>query len=210
MSEVLLLNPRKRRTHKRRANPESRAKRSRAAKLGARRRKSGAYASNPIGSHRRRVHRRVRSHRGHYRRNPIRGMGGIGTEMMDALIGAGGALTLDVIMGKLPLSDSLKTGIAGSAVKAVGAIGLGMLMGAIGQKKLAGRVAGGALTVVFHDALKTQLQTSVPSLTLGDTAIPYYPAPASTQSLGYNSPGMPTEYGMGEYVSGMGEYVSQY
>ena len=212
MPDLLLLNPRKRTRRTRRASHESTAARSRAAKKGWRAKRK----TNPITAHRRRVHRKLTSTSHHkrrrsYRRNPIR-MGGIGNQLMGAAYGAMGAITLDVIMGKLPLPASMQSGVMHTLIKAIGAIALGMGVGAAGAKRAGPKVAEGALSVVFHDAIKTQLAVSMPTLTLGDTAIPYYPTPAADGQLGYYNGGMVVPDNFGEYVedqsAGMGEYVN--
>jgi hypothetical protein len=204
MAEMLLLNPRKRRKAKRKITTAKRKP--------ARRR----YAKNPVATRRRRVASKVRTaSKRRYRRNPIAKRGGILDQMTDAAIAASGAVGLDIVMGAIPLPVALKTGMARQATRAMGAVVLGMVGNAVLPRGTGAKLAQGALTVVFHDAMREQLTTFAPALTLGDSAIPYYPSDMPEPSLGYIQPGETVDAsyygGMGEYVdSGLGEYVESY
>lgn len=144
MNEILLINPRKRKAKKRRSV-------SRRRKNPVRRRKS--YAKK----------RRVR------RRNP-NGLGKIQNIFMPAILGASGALALDITLGYIPIPLNLKTGIAGYATKAIGAIGLGMLLQnfKLVKHKTAVDMTTGALTVMLHGALKEQVQLMLPNVPMGE------------------------------------------
>ena len=220
MSEVLLVNPRRRRKHK-----------ARRRKHNPRRRKHTAHRrKNPMF----RVHRR--KHRTHRRRrNPIAGLGGSFTSNLTAqvksgLVGALGALGLDLAWGYgskyLPASVSAPAtpgnpNYFGLLAKAVGAVAIGMLGGKVLKGKGAA-LATGAMTVVLHDTLKGTLQAAMPSLPLGayvgTSPIVAYGAPAvgaggqmGAQNLGaypqnyrlmQTSSGIPNANAMGAYVSG--------
>lgn len=117
-------------------------------------------------------------------------------------IGAVGALGLDILMGYA--NPYLPASIAGSAiaqyaVKLAGALAVGM----VGGKVLRGRgrdLAVGATTVVLHDALKAQVQTSFPSIALGEY-LTYAPTTGVMRRAGrVLSTGMS---GVGEYLSGL-------
>ncbi len=144
MNEILLINPRKRKAKKRRAV-------SRRRKTPVRRRKSVA---------KRRVRRRS---------NPTaRGL--VNQFFMPALVGAGGGLALDVALGFIPIPLQLKTGIAGYAVKAAGAIGIGMLLKnfKLVRPKTALDMTVGALTIQLHGAAKEQMQIILPNIPMGE------------------------------------------
>lgn len=214
MAEMLLLNPRKRR---------------KTTKTTKRRKKRRSYARNPVNTRRARVSRKARraSTGRRYRRNPARRTNPLMDQVMNAAMGATGALGLDVIMGAVPLPPQLKTGMAKHATKGLVAVAAGMMGAAFLPRGMAEKFTDGALTVVLHDAMREQVQTFAPNLTLGDVAIPYYsdeyapdayemPAP----ELGYYQPGMVVEGdyadpnpSVGEYVDGeygLGEYVEDY
>lgn len=190
MSEILLVNPRRRRrrTTKRRVT----------------RRKT--RARNPVRRRRRKTTVRRR------RRNPAArvSMRTIQRDVMEALQGATGALALDITLGYLPLPANLKVGFVGTGVKALLAIGLGV----VGQNmKLvkpatAKAFANGALTVVLHDELKKQLAIFMPNIPMGEylneNDLGYY-------GSGYNPSGMYlpnlVDDDMGFDDSGMSEYL---
>lgn len=180
MPQLMLVNPRKRRTSsKKRAAP--------------RRRRSYALAKNPAPAVRRRrrstsVAKVVRRARSRARRNPI-GFGGITGSLTNAAIGAGGALAVDFAFNFLPLPVNMKMGVTGNAVKAGLAIGLGLLAGKVIGKDVAGKAAAGALTVIAYDAIKAFMPVTVPDVS----------------GLGYAGAG---QYGGMIDYSTMGEYVS--
>lgn len=197
MAQLMLINPAKRPSKRRKAtrSPAQKAatrrmlaaNRTRKAPATRRRRRNPVSALSTV--HTRRARRRAR--------NPI-AMGGIMSSLTDAAIGAGGALAVDMAFNFLPLPATLKTGMAGTAAKAATAIAIGTL----GRKVLgrtAGKMAAGALTVIAYDALKA-----------------YVPGVATVAGLGYMSPGLPAGYlpqqGVGEYVqsrnmAGVAEYI---
>ncbi len=121
-------------------------------------------------------------------------------QVMEAGTGAIGALGLDVLQGYLPLPANFKTGIAGTAVKGLLAIGMGVVAQNLKfvRPATAARMANGALTVVLHDELKKQVQAFAPGIAMGEYLGEY---PGSGYPAGY----MP---GMGEYMDpGMGTYL---
>lgn len=121
------------------------------------------HRSRSIARHAPRRHRR--------RSNPIAaklGMGGIVRSVTQAAIAAGGALSLDVIYGFLPIPDSMKVGPMRHVIKAAGAIGLGMLAGMVVKKETANALAAGALTVVAYNAAREVISQVAPQIALGE------------------------------------------
>lgn len=88
---------------------------------------------------------------------------------MNALPGAFGALGLDVLMGYIPLPANFKGGFAGYITKSVGAIGLGMLanMSGMVRASTAAKMTEGALTVMFHGAMRQAMTQFAPQIPLG-------------------------------------------
>lgn len=136
MSQLMLVNPRRRRrtTAKRKTPAKSRARR--------------ALSS---------VSRRVSTVRRRYRRNPIK-MTGIMGQFEGGAIGAAGALGVDFLMTKLPLPASLTAGSMAPVAKGLVGIGLGMAVSKFGKKrKLGEQLAGGAVTVALYEFGKTTI-----------------------------------------------------
>lgn len=218
MAEILLVNPRKRRRKgKRRMSALQRKY------LGKRRRRSSSRASaaprrrrrrrsTTVARRRRNVYlnpRRRRSRRAltrsvrRRRRNPsLRGItGSVMPTLKSGFVGATGAIGLDLAWGYT--SRFMPAALAGSPLAQYGAKLIGaILVGMIGNKLpfLRGRgrdLANGAATVVLHDAMKAQLQSSFPALQLGEY-LTYAPAVGHMRRAG---PLLST--GMGEYLSGI-------
>lgn len=205
MAQLMLINPAKR--------PSKRRGKATAAQLRALKKARAArkVSSNPAPRRRRASLRAASAPRRmkRARRNPI-GMSGIFGDVMGAVQGAGGALAINAAFNLLPLPATIKaapSGMAGTAVK----MGMAVALGMVGRKVLgraAGKMAEGAMTVAAYDAIKG----FVPSTFGGD-------APAGVAGLGYYGPAvnagaLPEVYpntsvmdGMGEYVSGMGQYT---
>lgn len=207
MAQMLLMNPTKR--------PKKRRKTS--TKRRTARKTTRRYSKNPVTTRANRVSRKARraSSKRRYRRNPAgrKGMfGDIQGQLINAAIGAGGALGMDVVMGQVPLPLNLKTGMAKHATKGLGAILMGMAGNMFLPRGVSEKMVNGALTVVMHDAMREQMVTIAPNLSLGEAAIPYYPTDMPEPELGYYNPGaLVTESytnNMGEYIDpGMGEYI---
>ena len=195
MAELMLLNPAKRPSKRRKASP------AQLRALAAGRRKRAGLATNPAPRKRRKLRAATSgATRRRVRRNPIAGpSGGIVASMINAGMGASGALAVDAAVTYLPLPAMLTTGMAKHATKAALALALGMF----GRKVIgrsAAKMAEGALTVVAYTAAKEMLAGAGMNLA--------YISPA--QSF---APGMLAAPGMAQYVnsfqnSGMGEYVS--
>ena len=127
--------------------------------------------SNPVKAltyHR--VHSVTRHHK-RRRRNPIvskLGLGGIADLGIKSAIAAGGALTLDLVFGYLPIPAGIKQGPMRHVVKGVGAIALGMLAGMVISKDKANALATGAMTVVLYNAARETLANVAPQIMLGE------------------------------------------
>lgn len=195
-----------RKTPKRKGNPSRRA--------------ASGYTVGSTKTHRIRRRKLNPSRRRARRRNPsslpttARGFAG---QLVPALIGGAGALALDVGLAMAPLPVQFKTGLPRTAVRIVGAIGMGWAVGKLLRKpRLGGQLAAGALTVVAYDELKAQaakmLGGKVPGIGLYD--IPgigmYEVQPAEQEpmvmlpdgSMGYWSSAQQVGNEQGEYIDG--------
>jgi hypothetical protein len=201
MSELMLINPRKRR-RKRKMSVKQR--RYFGKRVSARKRRRRSVVAAPLRRHRL---YKTNPHRRHkrYRRNPslrgFRPMAFMKDTLMPSAVGAAGALGLDMLLGFVPLPDMLKTPTMRPIVRIAGAVGIGIVAGMVTNKRIGEQVGAGALTVVLYDTLKGFVQAQFPTLALGD--LPSYnqieylsPAPqvgAYVTSDSQNSP-------VGEYV----------
>lgn len=171
MSEILLVNPRKRRTRRKTTSRKRR--------------------SNPV--RRRRVARRSPARRVTRRRrrrsNPS--MRGIQGQAMTAFNGAVGALGLDIALGYIPIPANLKAGPLGYATKLVGAVGLGMVAKNFVRASTATKLTEGAMTVVIHGALRDAVQQFAPQIQMGEYLYP-------NESLGYYGSGWNPNYSADE------------
>lgn len=181
MAQLMLVNPRKRKT----------ARKSPAKKSAAKRTTRRRYARNPIGLAAANPIRKRRK----YRRNPI-AMKGLMAPIMPAAIAAGGAIGLDLAWGMIgsKLPAALSTGPVRHVAKAAGALALGALAGMVLKKETANNLAIGALTVVMHGAMRETMQKMLPNVALGE-----YESEMDGLAM-YTGDGM---NGMGEYVEGL-------
>lgn len=189
MPEMLLINPRKRGSAKKRKTGRSAAQRRATAKLVAMNRARRGRSANPaprkrrsaarkVYSTARRVARRVMRRR----RNPI-STGGLGrlstylTPIKDAAVMGAGAVAMDVAFGyinpMLPASMRKTPGVigAGDAVKAVLTVALGQLLSGV-TRGLSRKAAIGSLVVQARDI-----------------AVTFLPAGATVNGLGYVTSG---------------------
>lgn len=209
---IVTVNPMRRR-HRRHRNPESRRARSAAARSGwrhrrrnpesTRARRKAARAgwrhrrhSNPLFARRRR-HVSHRRHRRHH--NPIQRTGNeVVSMLVPAGIGAVSAVALDVIVAYLPLPTAVATGWGNIAVKAVGAVGLGVIAGMVAGKRNGILVGAGALTVVGYDAVKAALAPTLGTTVKGLSGLADF---GDYSSMGaYMESGQPAS-GMGAYMN---------
>jgi len=225
MSEVLLVNPRRRRARKktarrrparrrtarrrnpigpfaRRANPVRRRRR-RPARRRRRASRLGMYVANP--------RRRRRTARRRYRRNPMTVRGILNGMVIPAAQAGAGAVLLDVAWGYVPIPDNIKNGAMRHVAKGLGAIVLGWGVGKVAGRKMGDTMAMGALTVTFHAAFRELTQQFLPQVNLA-----YYsagPTAGYDPQLGYyvSSPRMVTNRGesMPSPNSELGYYVQE-
>ena len=169
-----------------------------------RRRLSAARKRNPIRY----------SKRSRRRRNPI-GIGKFNISsfmkhtLVPSAVGAAGALSLDILLSYLPLPAMLKTPAVRPVIRLAGAVAVGMLAGAIMGRKTGEQVTAGAATVILYDTLKGFLSTAMPTLPLQGLGDGDYDDSSYYPAMGYAGAGSNAGIGMGEYVDGMGMYVSQ-
>ena len=210
MSELLLINPRRKRKMHR--NPS--------------RRRTTKMRRNPIRRHRRRVtrlranpkrHRRVsrmrhnpiirRRKRGASRGGSMNMSGFLKGTLMPSAIGAGGALGVDLLLGFAApmLPAMLTTPAIKPFVRLAAAIGLGLVAGKVGGRAMGEKVTAGAVTVIVYDTVKGFLQTAMPTLPLsGMDAYPnleYYNAGTNVGAMGmYQGPASKVAQPMGMYT----------
>lgn len=192
-SELLLVNPRKRRRAKKRRT----------------------YKRNP--SRARVYSKRRRS----YRRNPNgRGTAKFMTMVTPALQGAAGGVLNDLMFGFVPLPATLKTGPMRHIAKAAGAVLIGTIAANFTKGPIAKHMATGAMTVAFHGALREFTQ-NIPGLQFGDYQELAYYSPGEIMNESALQMGAYVDelgYGEGDVSEGaysaagwgmpMGEYVS--
>lgn len=183
---------------RRKSNPiRRRRRRAGRALVTAAPRRSVRRRRNPISSVRRRISRRRH-------RNPIAMKGLLHSLVMPALTASTGALLLDVLWSKLPIPANLKAGSLQYVTKGVGAVALSMLAekSKLVNRQTAEAMGVGALTVVFHDALRGVLKNFVPQLGFSEYV----------NGLGYINAGWPagTLDAPNTAAASMGEYVGSY
>lgn len=200
MSEILLVNPRRRRKAPARRKTSTRRRRST-----ARRRNPVRRAAKRIVRRRRNpVRARRRATRGR-RRNPVGfRQAAIKGQVQTGITGALGALGLDVALAYIPLPAQLKAGIVGKLVKAGGAIALGVVANRFLNVSAANaaKLSEGALTVQFHGIGRELLGQFAPGV-----AMSAYLNDES-DSLGYAGSGWnPSVSWAGNEGNGMDAYI---
>lgn len=150
-----------------------------------------------------------------YKRNPVGGE--ITKQLIDSVIGAGGAIATDVIVRMLPLPESARTGYMVDVAKIVVAIGIGMGTEKLLKQRVIGRkMTEGSLTVIAHGMA---LRAVGPNLGLPSSCV------GAWDDFGYQYPGVQSsmiqpgnENGFGAYMSaapimgqaGLGAYMQRY
>ena len=194
MSQVLLVNPARRR----RASKKSRSRKA----------KARSNPSNPIKRKRRgRSFGAVGHHKRRYRRNPTGGSFAQRTAM-PAAIGAAGAIGVDLALALLPVPDTFKTGMMRPIARIAAGIGIGMVVAQFMNRDAGAKAALGAITVIVYDTAKTFLQQNVPALPLSDAND--YPAIEYVDQYGNGMNALLTDGSMGALVEdSMGELVDE-
>lgn len=193
---LVRLNKGKRRTIRRKRNPSRAASPYRAV----------ATMTNPIRRRRRRNPiRTVARRRVARRRNPIGG--NIGRMVTPALMGAGGALALDVVWSYIPVPATLKAGPLKHIAKAAGAVALSIIAGKVVKKPTAEAMGVGALTVIAHDVMRELVAKFAPGVKMDGVGLyvnglGYYSA--GTPAGGYEQASLPSlaNNSVGLYVNG--------
>lgn len=153
MSELVLVNPKRKRRRKT-----------------TRRRKS--------------VARRSPTRRRRVRRNPKMQ---IAESFGPAMVGAGGALGLDMVWGMLPLPANMKTGMMGSVVKIGGALVLGQMSKGFLGKRTGENLTVGMVTVLTYDMVKGLISQNMPGVPMSE----YIGSELSGSNFAYNpQPGL--------------------
>jgi len=155
MAEVFLVNPRSRKK-----KTTARKRKSTTAK----KRRAPKRSTTP-------ARRRTKAKRRTYKRNPsprfsLKNF--TKATLMPSAVGAVGALSIDMLMGLVPLPDMLKTDAMRPMVKGVAAVGLGLIANQVTSRKVAEQITAGALTVVLYDTMKTFVRDRFPTLPLGE------------------------------------------
>lgn len=207
MSELLLVNPRKRRTaaQKRATAKLVASNRKRRSAPKRRRRSVAASAGAAVRTVRRRYHSVARSVRRRARSRTTRAtMGGIMGTVKHGLIGGAGAVAVDVIASKIPLPASLQSGIGGAAAKVGIAIATGMLLGKVINKSTAHEMAAGSITVTSYQLIRGLVGGFVGLNGITDIN--------GMGGVGFYSPALTVDGAdsMGQYMSGMGELDYDY
>lgn len=220
MSELMLVNPRKRR---KRRSMTAKQRKYFGKRRRTRRTTSVAAARNPTRRRRRRV--TVRG-----RRNPTapavrrarrRSMGGgrgfklipanlIRDTVVPSAIGGAGALAVDLLWNMAPLPAAVKSGPLSPIAKAAGALAVGAAAGMVAGRRIGEKVTAGYLTVLAYNLLKGLAQKTLPALPLNDYDMGYVSAgqfiPDASMGV-YLSPPAPTvtpvmASQMNEYLNG--------
>jgi hypothetical protein len=203
MAEMLLVNPRRKRRRRtmtalqRKYFGKGHGRITRASRNPKRPR----LAAAPLAvTHKRKYTKRHRSRTARARRHVSRNVKSfrsfsprnfLNDTLIPAGIGAGGALGVDLALGYFGsyLPASLQTGLPNAAVKLAGAIGVGMIAGAVGGKRMGEQAMAGAVVVTLYSVIKAQLMSAMPTL------------PLHGYNMGWISPGM--------QVGGVGAYVGR-
>lgn len=194
MSEILLVNPRKRGRKKRRTPAQRRATRA----LVARNKKRGRKRNPTPGRSSPSSYRRKR------KRNPALAINQRSLMNFSTIAakGAAGAIALDVALAYLPLPATLKTGIIGKVTKAIGAVALGVAANAtkLVTTQTAKDMTVGALTVQFTGIGRDLLGQFAPGVALSAYANEDY-----LDTLGYAGSGWDPSRSL-DWNSGMSAY----
>lgn len=222
MEELLLINPRKRGTAKRRGTRTAAQKRATARLVAANRargraparrrvkhRSPAVYAANPVHRRRRTARKVHHAARRHYKRNPAMRTGNLMQLLTHSFQGALGATLINTAYNFVPLPAMLKTGNLQYVSKGALAVLFGMFV----KNRMVAEMVKGSLTVTMHDAIKDIAGTMIPGMPLGyysggQTMLPpgmrAAPAPSALSEY-INRPGMA---GMGEFAEmGSSDYT---
>lgn len=221
MSELLLVNPRrKRRRTKTHRNPKRKMSALQAKYFGGgKRRKSGARrktrARRAVGTVARVARRSSRKARRSVKRFASNRSGSFSLKpnvfiketLIPSAIGGAGALLVDVAWGAIPfIPANLKTGPLAPLVKAAGAVALGLAASKVAGKKIGGQVVSGYLTVLAYNMLKGVVQRAMPQLPMGDYDLGWVQGGTFVGDV----PGMAAYLEAPTPAQGVGAYLNEY
>lgn len=115
--------------------------------------------SSKMAKRRRRRSSKVKIHRRRFRRNPDP-VSFMSQALMPAVIGAAGAIGIDLAMNYIPLPQSMQTTGMQSIVKVALAFGLGAAISSVAGAKAGGEATAGALVVTTYNLAQTYMQQS--------------------------------------------------
>lgn len=118
--------------------------------------------------------------RSYTRHNPKGFLSGAAQTTMDAGYGIVGAFATDLAVGYLPIPEELKSGVVGIITKVFLALGIGMLAEKVGFAREGRYIALGGVTVPMYTELKDMVNTHMPNLKLG----------ACDGDMGFMNPGL--------------------
>lgn len=159
-------------------------------KAGSRRRRKNRGNIANFGGKRRKRRFGRRSRRG--RALSLGGTSIMGMLKTGAAVGSGGVL-LDVIYSYLPIPANLKTGPVSWLTKGAVALGVSVAARKFLPRNVANQVALGAVAVVLYGAIRSAVNTAVPSLQLGlydDLGLYSTGAYNAVEGLGYMGAGV--------------------
>lgn len=216
MSELMLVNPRKRRrksgkrkmTAKQAKYFSPRRKRRAAASSPRRRRRASARrAAAPVARRARRSRRRsVRS----FLKNTSGSLSlkpnvFIRETLIPSAIGGAGALAVDAAWAAIPLPAQIKSGPMAPIAKAAGAVAVGLIASKVAGKKIGAQVTSGYLTVLAYNLIKGMVQKALPQLPLGEYGMGYVQAgqflPDQSISAYLEAPTPSPSSGVGAYLN---------
>jgi hypothetical protein len=218
MQELLIANPRPKRRRKmsalqrkyfgKRKRSTSHKRKSRAVKVTRvsinprpRRRSSSraVVVSRPARRRSPRRYARAITYRarkgfgGRVRSTGLKIAGLIPDKIIPAMVGAGGALLIDMGWGYIPIPAALQTGPLAPLTRIAAILAAGYLAKFVAGEKYAQEFTVGGLTVTIYDLAKTWMQTNVPSV----------PLSAFVGGMGYVNPARFSP--MGAFVGGYGD-----
>lgn len=145
-----------------------------------------------------------------YRRNPAHRAGRFTVQgfmqhtLMPSVMGAAGALGINMAIGFLPLPPMMKTGPMRTLTTIVGAAAIGAVASNFVKRETAQQAVAGAITISLYNLLVGYMPANIQAMTVGenDATIHEYP------SIGYAGAGYTVDGNTGAYVdSGVGLYV---
>lgn len=125
--------------------------------------------------------------RGHHYSNPFSSRG-LMKSAVPVLIGATGAIGLDVLMAYLPLPPSLQSGWMNILTRAAAAVGIGIVAGKIAGREVGKEMMAGGLVVVAYSGLKQALAPTLGTSIKGLSGL---------ADFGDYRPAWPGEYAVG-------------